>query len=226
MNNSDLTTCPKYLKFLEQFITVSRNARFNRVLSQRTKHFCVVTEDLYQMHNTSAVMRSCDVFGIQDLHVIEQRFGKDIDKEIALGAEKWVDIYRHRSTINCINTLKSKGYQIVATTPHIDAHLLHDFDIQKPSAIFFGTEQFGVSEEVMKAADTFIKIPMYGFTESLNISVAAAIVVNHITTELRRSNVHWQLSKDEQLIKKIEWVRKSIKNIDFITNRYISENNL
>src|SRR5690554_749195 len=152
----------EYLTYIEEFITENRKLRFENILKNRTNHFCIAIEDVFQLHNTSAVMRSCEVFGIQDLHVVEQRFGKDIDKEIAMGAEKWVDIYRHNSTENCINSLKERGYQIVATTPHTDAHLLSDFDITKPSAIFFGTEKTGLSAEVMNAADTFIKIPMYG----------------------------------------------------------------
>lgn len=222
MNISELSKSREYLNYLEEYITENRSAGFDKVLADRTRHFCVAVEDVYQLHNTSAVMRSCEVFGIQDLHVVEQRFGKDIDKEIAMGAEKWVDIYRHNSTENCINSLKERGYQIVATTPHTDAHLLSDFDITKPSAIFFGTEKSGLSEEVMNAADTFIKIPMYGFTESLNISVSAAIIINHITTRLHQSTLNWQLTEEEILIKKIDWARKSIKDIDFVTERYLS----
>ena len=222
MNISELSKSREYLNYLEEYITENRSAGFDKVLADRTRHFCVAVEDVYQLHNTSAVMRSCEVFGIQDLHVVEQRFGKDIDKEIAMGAEKWVDIYRHNSTENCINSLKERGYQIVATTPHTDAHLLSDFDITKPSAIFFGTEKTGLSEEVMNAADTFIKIPMYGFTESLNISVSAAIIINHITTRLHQSTLNWQLTEEEILIKKIDWARKSIKDIDFVTERYLS----
>lgn len=222
MNISELSKSREYLNYLEGFITENRSAGFDKVLADRTRHFCVAVEDVYQLHNTSAVMRSCEVFGIQDLHVVEQRFGKDIDKEIAMGAEKWVDIYRHNSTENCISSLKGRGYQIVATTPHTDAHLLSDFDITKPSAIFFGTEKSGLSEEVMNAADTFIKIPMYGFTESLNISVSAAIIINHITTRLHQSTLNWQLTAEEILIKKIDWARKSIKDIDFVTERFLS----
>src|SRR5690554_5864210 len=136
-----------YLSYLYKFITPNRREGFERVLANRTRHITIAIEDVYQLHNTSAVMRSCEVFGIQNLHVIEERFGKDIDKEIAMGAEKWVDIHRYNDHQSCINYLKSEGYQIVATTPHIDAHYLEDFDIEKPSAIFFGTEKNGLSEE-------------------------------------------------------------------------------
>lgn len=211
----------EYLDYLNGFLTANRIKRFEEVLNCRTRHFVVVTEDVYQLHNTSAVMRSCEVFGVQDLAVIEERFGKRIDKEIALGAEKWVDIHRYESPGKCIEDLRNKGYQIVATTPHVAANLLEDFDISKPSAIFFGTEKEGLSEEIMEEVDTFIKIPMVGFTESLNISVSAAIIIQNLTTRLRSSTLDWQLSTDEILEKKIDWARKTIKDIDFITTRYI-----
>ncbi len=225
MNLNDLYKSIDYKNYLEGFITENRKLKFNKVLENRTKHFCIAVEDVYQLHNTSAVMRSCEVFGIQNLHMIEQKFSKTIDKEIALGAEKWVDIYRHTSTQNCLESLKKQGYQIVATSPHADAHTLDNFDITKPSAIFFGTEKNGLSQEIMDQADAFIKIPMYGFTESLNISVSAALVINSITNKLRTSALDWKLSEEDLLAKKIDWMRKSIKDIDFVTERYILENN-
>lgn len=210
-----------YLTYLETFITESRKEGFKRVLANRTKHFTVVCEDVYQLHNTSAVMRSCEVFGIQELNVVEYRFGKKIDKEIALGAEKWVDIHRYSNNQNCIDNLKSRGYQIIATTPHENDCMLEDFDIAKPSAIFFGTERHGLSQEVIDQADGYLKIPMVGFTESLNISVSAAIILQNISTRLRHSDIHWQLTEAELLEKRIDWTRKSIKDIDFVTKRYL-----
>ncbi|MDN3707068.1 RNA methyltransferase [Myroides ceti] len=211
-----------YLNYLENILTENRKNNFLQVLQNRTKHFTIAVEDIFQLHNTSAVMRSCEVFGIQELHVIEQKYGKTIDKEIALGAEKWVDIHRYNSNQSCVDELRKKGYQIVATTPHTDAHFLEDFDITKPSALFFGTERLGLSEDIMKQADTFIKIPMVGFTESLNISVSAAIIIQDLTNRLRRSDIAWQLSEEEKIEKRIDWARKSIKDIDFITDRYIN----
>ncbi len=208
------------LKYLENFITDSRKEGFQRILANRTNHFTIAMEDVYQLHNTSAVMRSCEVFGIQQLHVIEQKFGKKIDKEIALGAEKWVDINRYQNTQSCIDSLRSKGYQIIASTPHNDSCLLHEFDISKKSGIFFGTEKGGLSEEIMKQADGFVKIPMVGYTESLNISVSAAIIIQDITNRLRQSEVEWQLDEQEIFEKTLDWTRKSIKDIELIEQRY------
>lgn len=217
MKNTDI----QYLNYLETIITENRKEKFLEILSQRTRHFTVAMEDVFQLHNTSAVMRTCEVFGIQELNVVEERFGKSIDKEIALGAQKWVDVQRYNSIGTCIENLKSRGYRIIATSPHKDSCFMDDFDITQPAALFFGTEKSGLSEEVLSQADGFLKVPMYGFTESLNISSSAAIVIQNLTSRLRRSEVKWQLSEEEILEKRIDWARKSIKDIDYITQRYL-----
>jgi tRNA (guanosine-2'-O-)-methyltransferase len=213
-----------YLEFLENILTENRKERFLNVLKNRTRHFTVAVEDVFQMHNTSAVMRSCEVFGIQELHVVEQRFGKRIDKEIAMGAQKWVDINAFDSITGCLDNLQSRGYQIIATTPHEDDCLLEDFDISKPSALFFGTERDGLSEEILKRADGFLKIPMVGFTESLNISVSAAIIIQNLTERLRKSNIQFRLSDEEIIEKRLQWAKNTIKDIKRIEARYYSEN--
>jgi tRNA (guanosine-2'-O-)-methyltransferase len=213
-----------YLEFLENILTDNRKERFLNVLKNRTNHFTIAVEDIFQMHNTSAVMRSCEVFGIQELNVIEQRYGKSIDKEIAMGAQKWVDINAFDSISGCIDSLKAKGYQIIATTPHENDCLLEDFDISKPSALFFGTERDGLSEEILQKADGFLKIPMVGFTESLNISVSAAIIIQNLMHRLRTSEINWQLSEYEILTKRLQWARSSIKDIKRIEERYHKEN--
>lgn len=212
-----------YLNYLETIITEERRNKFIDMLSRRTRHFTVAIEDVFQMHNASAVMRTCEIFGIQELNVIEEKYGKTIDKEIAMGAQKWVDINAYNSTTSCIDALKDKGYRIIATTPHKDSCYLEDFDISTPAALFFGTERLGLSEEVMERADGFLKIPMYGFTESINVSSSAAIIIHSLSTRLRNSDVKWQLTEEELLEKRIDWARKSIKDIDFITERYLSD---
>lgn len=212
------------LNYLEGFLTENRKEGFLRVLKNRTKHFTIAMEDVYQLHNTSAVMRSCEVFGIQELNVIEQKFGKRIDTEIAMGAQKWVDVFRYNSVQSCMDEMRAKGYQIIATTPHDESCFLHEFDITKPAALFFGTERDGLSQEVLDQADGFLKIPMVGYTESLNISVSAAIIIQDITTRLRQSAINWHLTEDEIWEKRLDWTRKSIKDIDFIERKYLEEN--
>ncbi|MCB0444350.1 MAG: RNA methyltransferase [Gelidibacter sp.] len=210
----------KLLQHLETYLTDNRKTRFDSVLSQRTKHFTVATEDVYQLHNTSAVIRTCDVFGIQEVNIVEERNTKRIDREIAMGAQKWVDLNRYRSVKDCINDLKQKGYQIVATTPHENDSVLNEFDVTKKSCFFFGREAEGLSQEVLDAANCFLKIPMVGFTESLNISVSAAIILQHVTTKLKQTDINWQLSELEVLEKRMDWIKKSIKSYDDIVNRF------
>jgi len=208
------------LTYLEHFITEERKERFLQVISARTNHFTVAMEDVFQMHNTSAVVRTCEVFGVQQAHSIEGRFGKRLDAKIAMGAQKWVDVFRYNDTQSCIDALRAQGYQIVATTPHKDAYFLNDFDISKKSAFFFGTEKEGLSQQVLSQADTYLKIPMVGFTESLNISVAVAIVLQQLTDKLRRSQVAWQLTDEERLSTLINWTKKSIRNVKDVLKRY------
>ena len=213
-----------YLAFLENMLTDERKEKFSKVLSQRTNHFTVAVEDIFQLHNTSAVMRSCEVFVVQNLHVIEQKFGKQIDAEIAMGAQKWVDINRYDSIDSCLDNIQKLGYQIIATSPHETDCDLENFDVSRKSAFFFGTERNGLSESVLRRADGFLKIPMVGFTESLNISVSVAIILQHITSKLRQLNLNWQLSDAEILHKRLQWAKNSIKDIKRIEERYFIEN--
>ena len=218
----------KLLAYLEEFVTDNRKHLFEKVLNERTRHFTVAIEDIYQPHNASAVVRSCDIFGIQDVHVIENKYKFYASKKIARGAQKWLDFsvynnHNRNNSLDCIHNLKSKGYQIIATTPHNESCLLPEFDISQKSAFFFGVEKNGLSEDVMNNADGFLKIPMVGFTESLNISVAAAIILHTLTEKLRNSEVQWQLSEMEKAEKYVEWIEKSIKSIKKIKAHYYNE---
>jgi len=208
------------LEYLETFVSEDRRRRFREVLRTRTRFLTVVMEDVYQLHNTSAVLRSCEVFGIQDLHVIEARFSRRPDKNIALGAEQWVDLYRYGQPGECLKTLREQGYRIIATTPSEDGCPLEDFEPRQPAAFLFGTEKEGLSRELLEAADQQVRIPMVGFTESLNISVAASIILYQLTTRLRKSGVNWQLSEEEVLDKQLDWMVKSIKGAKGILKRY------
>ncbi|MDQ2178848.1 RNA methyltransferase [Marinifilum sp. D714] len=207
------------IQFLEEFATEKRINLINENVGNRTRYITVALENIFQPQNASAVIRSCDCFGIQDLHVIENSNEYTLNPDVVMGSSKWVDLHRYNekdeNTLDTINSLKEKGYRIVATTPHTNDVLLPDFDLSKgKSAFFFGTELTGLSDVVMDHADEFVKIPMYGFTESFNISVSAALVLNHLATEVRRTDVKWQLSEQESLELKLEWLKKSVKRGD------------
>jgi tRNA (guanosine-2'-O-)-methyltransferase len=211
------------LEYLRSYVTPRRLNRFDAVLAQRTKHFTVAVEDVYQLHNTSAVIRSCDVFGIQEVQIIEEVNRKRIDREIAMGAQKWVDLNRYKSTRDCLKDLKTKGYQIVATTPHTASTCLSDFDITPKSCFFFGRETEGLSQSVLDEADCSLKIPMVGFTESLNISVSAAIILQYVTSQLRNSDLRWQLTERERTQLQFSWIKKTIRTYDAIVARYYND---
>jgi len=192
----------KLLHYFEGYLTDKRKNLFKRILENRTNHFTVVLEDIFQPHNTSAVLRTCDIFGIQQVHTIENKYTNKISRHVAKGSQKWVTAKRYKSDGNnttiCFNNLREKGYQIIATSPHNNSCFLKDFDISKKTAFVFGVESEGVSDYVKEQADGFLKIPMVGFTESLNISVAAAIILQEVTTKLRSSKINWQLSEEEK----------------------------
>lgn len=210
MNNIEEQILTEFYKI----ITPNKQEMFDRIAAQRTKHITIVLENVYQEHNASAVLRSCDCFGIQELYIIEKNNQYKVQRDIALGAGRWVDMYNYDKgdnvTKECLTDLKSKGYKIVATSPHTEK-TINEIDLSQPMAFVFGTERNGISEEVIDYADELVKIPMYGFTESFNISVSVALVLNTIRTRLEASDLHWKLTKQELIDLKIKWC-KSILN--------------
>ena len=202
------------LKEFYEIITPNKIVLFDRIAAERTRYLTIALENIYQEHNASAVLRTCDCFGIQDLQVIEKDNQYQIQRDIAMGSGRWVDLHNFsdelRPTETCISALKEQGYQIVATSPHADAYDVHDIPIDKPLAFFFGTEKDGLSEDMMNAADLHVRIPMYGFTESFNISVSVAILLQTIRQRLEMSEHQWKLSEDEQIALKIQWCEKIV----------------
>ncbi len=214
-----------FSRYLEGFITKNRSELFDRILINRTRYATVVLEDIYQSHNASAVLRSCDCFGVQDVHIIENRNLYELNTEVTMGSDKWLSLHKYNTeknnTLNTIQTLKNSGYRIVATTPHSDDVPLEDFDINAGKfALLFGTELNGLSDVAMDQADEFVRIPMHGFTESFNISVSAAIILHTLIQKLHNSALDWTLQNDEKDILKLEWMRKTIKSVDLIEAKY------
>ncbi len=219
------------IEYLRGFISEDRWKRINEVLDKRTEHITVVLEDIYQPHNASAVLRSCDGFGIQNVHVIENKNTFDASSEVTIGADQWLSIHRYNkanydNVNDCFSKLKEQGFQIVATTPHENDHNLIEMDITKPTALVFGTELDGVSDKVMKQSDGFIKIPMSGFSESFNISVSAAICLYDTSTRMKNSVPEsvWNLTENRREELLLEWVKKSIKAGDQLSKKWLAEN--
>lgn len=202
---------------------------FHRVLGSRTRYLTAVLEDIHQTQNASAVLRSCECFGIQDVHIIENRNPFRLHSRITLGSAKWLNLYRYNQSDNntpeTLSILKDKGYRIVATLPDPRTVSLDQFDLDAgKTALVFGSEKPGISSQVESLADEFLTIPMTGFTESLNISASAAILFQNLTTRLRLSGINWQLSpreKDEILY---EWLTKHIRHSHLLVKRYFEDN--
>ncbi len=205
-----------FLAHLEGIVSEHKKELFKQVLNNRTRHLTVIIEDVFQSHNASAVLRSCDCFGVQDVHVIENRNEYNVNPDVALGASKWLTLNRYNelenNTVDCIKKIKAKGYKVVATTPHTDDVLLDDLPIDEPIALMFGTEKEGLTDVALEHADAYMRIPMYGFTESFNISVSAAMCLHTITEKIRKSDLDWKLSADEMDTIYLDWCKKVIRN--------------
>ncbi len=217
------------IEYLTPFISERRIKLFDTVLSQRTRYITIVLEDIYQAHNASAVLRSCECFGIQDVHLIENVNEYRISPEVALGSNKWLSIYRYNqgenNTRHTLQSLKNKGYRIVATSPHKNDCDLENFNLNKGKvALVMGSELTGLSENALEIADEFVKIPMSGFTESLNISVTAALCIHFLTGNLRKDpSIEWRIPEDERKEIKLAWLRNSIKDYERIEKRFLEE---
>jgi tRNA (guanosine-2'-O-)-methyltransferase len=213
------------IEVLRTFATVNKQEVFDACLKQRTRHITVVLEDIYQPQNASAVLRSCDCFGLQDVHVIENDHAYDINPKVVHGASKWLHVHKYyeeeNNTERCLESLKRQGYLLIATSPDASSIPIHQLPIDRPIALMFGTEKRGLSTMAVKMADLHTTIPMVGFTESLNISVSAAICIQHLTHRLRTSDVAWQLSEDENLDLRLEWMRKVVKDAEAIERRLL-----
>jgi len=217
MNDYDRT----FFEFLLPMVNKQRKELIESVLQKRTRYITVVLEDIFQSHNASAVLRTCDCLGIQDVHIIENRNSYEVNPDVELGAAQWLTLKRYQeeenNTRNAIRTLKEKGYRIIATSPHVEDIPLEKFDVSKGKAAFlFGTEMQGLSKKALELADEYVKIPMIGFTESFNISVSAALILHHVNLRLRSSDIQWMMDVSEKEEIRYHWLKNSVNNITLI----------
>lgn len=220
-----MKTVKEQVEYLRDFVVDEKNALFDSLIQERTDYVTVVMEDLFQSHNQSAVMRSADCYGIQNVHLIENRNHYDSTSTVSQGARDWLTLHRHRelknNTLPTINQLKAEGYRIIATTPHSNDVMIDELDLGKGKMAFImGTELTGLSDQVISEADEFVKVPMFGFTESLNVSVCAAIIMYSVTQRLRKSTLDWRLSEDRKYEVLFQWYRNTIKASDEILERF------
>lgn len=219
----------RLVEYLKQFITDERWATINNVINRRSRFLTVVLEDIYQPHNASAVLRSCDCFGIQDVHIVENRNDFSPNKGITIGADQWITLHRynqpnHNNTAHCYQKLREQGYKIVATSPHYEDVDIDELPLDQKTALVFGAEYTGLTDYALEEADGYAKIPMEGFSESFNISVGAAICLYELSTRLRRSeDSPWPLEKAEKVDLQVEWLKTSLRAADQLVEKFVEE---
>ncbi len=216
------------ITYLSQFVTPERIKLIDEKIKNRTRYISLLLENIYQSHNASAILRTADCFGVQDIYVVEKNNKFSANDEIALGANQWlnIQIYKNHAEnlLHAIEELKKKDYRIVATSLNEKSMPLEEFDFTKGKVVFlFGTELTGLSDEAHKISDEFVHIPMRGFTQSLNVSVAAGIIMHFATWRLQQLNLPWKLSTTEQTELKIQWLKKSIRGGDLIEQYFINQ---
>lgn len=213
------------IDYLATFMTEERFALFGRTLAQRTNYMTILAENTFHPHNAAALIRHCEAFGVQQMHTIETRCQFDPSQNISRGSDRWLNLVRHTSTAEALAALKADGYRLVATTPHRESCTPETFDVTKGKfALIFGTEHAGISDEAMAAADEYLRIPMCGMVESLNVSASAAILIYQLSQRLREQVGGWELTETEQTHLLYEWVRQSVKDADRILQRHFEEN--
>ncbi len=232
VNKQDPALQTKLYEYLAQFITENKRTKIEEIVQQRTRYLTLVLEDIYQPHNASAVLRTCECFGIQDVHIIENRNKYTVNPDVVMGSTKWMNLIKYNGSENntpaALRALKSKGYRIVATTPHPgkDCDILN-LDLEKGKvALVMGTEIDGITQDVFEMADEFVKIPMYGFTESFNISVSAAMCLHTLSNKLRGGSIPWQLSQEEQFCLRMEWVKNVLTKPELVEEEFWKQEGL
>ena len=219
-NNISVEQCRERIEYLAQFMLPERLATLQRAVANRTKYMTLLAENMFHPQNASALVRHCEAFGVQNLHTVQTlcKFNPNVD--IVRGTDKWIDIHRHSSTAEALAALKSEGYRIIATTPHRESCTPESFDVTKGKfAIVMGTEKTGISDEVMAAADEFMRIPMCGMVESLNVSACAAIIVYMLSERMRHEVEDWQLTEQEQTRTLYKWLVQTVKDAEPLLKR-------
>jgi len=215
-----MTADEELTDFLGSHITDNKREKIVSVLNERTRHFTVLLEDIYQPHNASACLRSCDCLGLQDVHIVESRNDYRPNNNVSMGSSKWLTLHRYHRAEPAIETLEARGYRLIATSPNEDGYDLSTLPIDKPVALLFGSEHKGLSASALAAAEGYLRIPMYGFTESFNISVTLALAISRLVERLRAAGIAWQLSEAEKKELTLHFYRRIVTRHDLLEEKF------
>lgn len=214
------------LDYFATFITENKKSKIEKVLEERTKFYTIVLEDIFKPHNASAVLRSCDCFGIQDVHVIEKSNQYKVNPYVTRGASQWINLHKYHSTersavLDCFTRLRTLEYKIYGTSPVADSKTIHELDPKQKIALVFGNEHDGISEEVINNVDGLVHIPMIGFSESFNISVSAAILLYDLRKRARDLGIpNFFLTEAEKQELRMQWYKAVIRRSDLLEKAY------
>jgi tRNA (guanosine-2'-O-)-methyltransferase len=227
----DKKTRDELIEYLSHFVTPNKINKIEQVLENRTHYVAVVLEDIYKAQNASATIRTSECLGVQNLHVIENRNRFRVSPSVTQGAAKWVTIHEYHApamdnTETCIRRLHEQGYRVVATSPEVEnCYSLENVPLDLPVAFMFGNEEEGLSERALELADAYLRLPMYGFTQSYNISVSVAITLSHVIDKLHKSNYPWRLTEDEKADLKLAWYRKIVRRHEILERQFLDKQN-
>lgn len=222
--NRDVAWYRERIALLSGFMLPARYDVLRRTVAMRTRYMTILAENTFHPQNAAALIRHCEAFGLQQMHTVETFCRFNPSAAIVRGTDRWVDIRRHGSTAEALAALRAEGYRIVATTPHREDTTPESFDVGRGRfALVFGTEHAGISEEVLASADEFLRIPMCGMVESLNVSASAAILIYILSERMRRQVEGWNMTAAEQAATLYGWMCRSVKDSEEILKRTFGE---
>lgn len=222
--NRDVAWYRERIALLSGFMLPARYDVLRRTVAMRTRYMTILAENTFHPQNAAALIRHCEAFGLQQMHTVETFCRFNPSAAIVRGTDRWVDIRRHGSTAEALAALRTEGYRIVATTPHREDTTPESFDVGRGRfALVFGTEHAGISEEVLASADEFLRIPMCGMVESLNVSASAAILIYMLSERMRRQVEGWNMTAAEQAATLYGWMCRSVKDSEKILKRTFGE---
>ena len=210
-------------EYLKQFLTDERLRKIEHFAAESSDFVLPVMEDVYQFRNAAAIVRSVEACGFHKIVAMESDNVFNPNLRVTKGAENWVEVEKLPHHLDSLKEIKNRGYKILAVSPENNATMLPDYQMNEPIALVFGTELEGVTDEILDFADETLAIPMYGFTKSFNVSVAAAICVYELKQKLIKSNIDYKLSEEKLWKMKVRWAVNSIRSGEEILEKYLRE---
>lgn len=216
----------KTYEYLKQFLTDERLQKIEHFAPESSDFVLPVLEDVYQFRNAAAIVRSVEACGFHKVVALQEENNFEPNLKVTKGADTWVEVEKLPRNMESFQKIKDKGYKIVVVSLENNATMLPEYEITEPIALVFGTEMEGVSQEILDFADETLAIPMYGFTRSFNVSVAASLCMYELKQKLMKSGIDYKLNEEKLLRMKIRWAVNSVKSGEQILAKYLRDNNL